>query len=279
MKKNIVLIFILAVFSALFATLYLYDIGQQNKSMLENVTVIVANQRIDQGKIITSSMIKEKIVPKQYAQPKYMSNVKEFYVNDNPIYISIVPFEEGEQITTSKVSSITSGFGLANTIPNDKKAITLLFNNQEVSGIISSGSKVDLISIVEYETKNRQYEEASCVVAQNLLVLAVGNDIIGTAKNTKEEVSVSVNVPVTVAVSMEQAQKIILAQEKGIVKIVLRPTSDDLIRQSKVIKINDIYENAAINTKKQSAVQSSTEMQKKQQEELNEIINKYSQKQ
>ena len=60
MKKNIVLIFILAVFSALFATLYLYDIGQQNKSMLENVTVIVANQRIDQGKIITSSMTKGK---------------------------------------------------------------------------------------------------------------------------------------------------------------------------------------------------------------------------
>ena len=112
-------------------------------------------------------MIKEKIVPKQYAQPKYISNIKEFYVNDNPGYISIVSFEEGEQITTSKISSITSGFGLANTIPNDKRAITLLFNNQEVNGIVSSGSKVDLISIVEYETKNHQYEEASCVVAQN----------------------------------------------------------------------------------------------------------------
>ena len=77
---------------------------------------------------------------------------------------------------------------------------------------------------------------------------------------------------------MEQAQKIVLAQEKGILKIILRPVSDDLIQQSKVIKINDIYENAAINTKKQSAVQSNSEMQKRQ-KELNEIINKYSQKQ
>ena len=278
MKKNIILIFILAILSALFATLYLYDIGQENKSMSENVKVIVANQRIEQGKIITGSMIKEKVVPKQYAQPKYISNIKEFYVNDNPIYISIVPFEEGEQITTSKISSVTSGFGLTNTIPNDKKALTLLFNNQEVNGIISSGSKVDLISIVEYETKNHQYEEAACIVAQNLLVLAVGNDIMGTVNNTKKEDSVSVNVPVTVAVSMEQAQKIVLAQEKGILKIVLRPMSDDLIQQSKVIKINDIYENAVSNTKKQSAVQSNAEMQKRQ-KELNEIINKYSQKQ
>jgi pilus assembly protein CpaB len=278
MKKNIVLAVILALLSAVFATLYLYDIGQQNKSMSEKVTVIVANQRIEQGKIITGSMIKEKIVPKQYVQPKYMSKIKDFYINDNPVYISIVPFEEGEQITMSKISSVTSGFGLANTIPNDKKAITLLFNTQEVNGIISSGSKVDLLSIVEYENKNHNYEEASCVVAQDLLVLAVGNDIIGTAKNTKEELNVSVNIPVTLAVSMEQAQKIILAQEKGIIKIILRPTGDDSISNSKIIKINDIYENAVPNTKIQSVRQVNSEMQKRQ-KELNEIINKYSQKQ
>ena len=278
MKKNIVFAVILALLSAIFATLYLYDIGQQNKSMSEKVTVIVANQRIEQGKIITGSMIKEKIVPKQYVQPKYISKIKDFYINDNPVYISIVPFEEGEQITMTKISSVISGFGLANTIPNDKKAITLLFNNQEVNGIISSGSKVDLLSIVEYENKNHNYEEASCVVAQDLLVLAVGNDIIGTAKNTKEELNVSVNIPVTLAVSMEQAQKIFLAQEKGIIKIILRPTGDDLISNSKIIKINDIYENAVPNTKIQSVRQVNSEMQKRQ-KELNEIINKYSQKQ
>lgn len=278
MKKNILFAVILALLSAVFATLYLYDIGQQNKSMSENVTVIVANQRIEQGKLITGSMIKEKTVPKQYVQPKYISKIKDFYINDNPVYIAIVPFEEGEQITMSKVSSITSGFGLANTIPNDKKAITLLFNNQEVNGIISSGSKVDLISIVEYENKNHNYEEASCVVAQDLLVLAVGNDIIGTAKNTKEELNVSVNIPVTLAVSIEQAQKIILAQEKGIIKIILRPTGDDSITNSKIIKLNDIYDNAVPNTKTQSARQTNLEMQKRQ-KELNEIINKYYQKQ
>lgn len=278
MKKNIIFIIILALVSAIFATLYLYDIGQQNKSMSEKVKVVVASERIEQGKIITSSMIKEKIIPKQYAQPKYISEIKSFYVNDNPEFISIVPFEEGEQITTSKLSSITSGFGLANTIPNDKKAITLMFNNQEVSGIITSGSKIDLISIVEYESKNQHFEESSCVVAQNLLVLAVGNDIIGgSTKNNKEETNVSLNIPVTIAVSMEQAQRIFLAQEKRILKIVLRPTSDNTIEQSKIVKINDIFENAITNTKFQSNSQTSLEMQRKQ-KELNEIISKYSQK-
>jgi pilus assembly protein CpaB len=277
MKKNIIFVVVLAFLSAVFATLYLYDIGQQNKSMSETVTVIVANQQIEQGKLITSSMVKETAVPKQYVQPKFISDTKNLYVDGNPVYMAIVTLEEGEQITSSKISSLTSGFGLANTIPTDKKAITLLFNNQEVNGIISSGSKVDLISIVEYENKNQRYEEASCVVAQNLLVLAVGNDVIGSAKNTKEDVAVTVSVPVTLAVSLEEAQKIILAEEKGILKIVLRPTSDDTIQKSKIIKINDIYESAVANTKTQSTRQSSLEMQKRQ-KELNEIISKYSQK-
>ena len=278
MKKNVILIVVLALLSALFATLYLYDIGQQNRSMSENITVVVANQRIEQGQIITDSMIKQKIIPKQYAQPKYISEIKDFYVNGTPTYISIVPFEEGEQITSSKISSVISGFGLANTIPDNKKAITILFNNQEVNGIITSGSKVDLISVIEYENKNQRLEEAACVVAQNLLVLAVGNDIIGSAKNSTEERTVSVNIPVTMAVSLEEAQKVVLAQEKGILKIVLRASSDNKIQQNKMVKINDICENAVANTKIQSTRQQNAEIQKRQ-KELNEIINKYSQKQ
>ena len=46
----------------------------------------------------------------------------------------------------------------------------------------------------------------------------------------------------------------------------------------KIIKINDICENAVPNTKTQSVRQVNSEMQKRQ-KELNEIINKYSQKQ
>ena len=164
MKKNILFIIIFAGLSSVFATLYLYDVGQKNKNMSQQVKVVVANQKIEQGKVITKDMLKEIAVPKQYAQPKYISNIKNFYIDNKPIYISVISFEEGEQITSSKVSSISSGLGLSNTIPNDKKAITLVFNYNEVNGIITSGSKVDLISIAEYENKNHNYEEASCVI-------------------------------------------------------------------------------------------------------------------
>lgn len=279
MKKNILFIIIFAGLSSVFATLYLYDVGQKNKNMSQQVKVVVANQKIEQGKVITKDMLKEIAVPKQYAQPKYISNIKNFYIDNKPIYISVISFEEGEQITSSKVSSISSGLGLSNTIPNDKKAITLVFNYNEVNGIITSGSKVDLISIAEYENKNHNYEEASCVILQNILVLAVGKDVIGAVKNNKdiEEQLVSTNVPITLAVSIEEAQKIFLAQEKGILKLVLRPTADERIGDTKIIKIDNIYENASSNTKNQSNNQQFSQIQKSQ-KELNEIMKKYYQK-
>ena len=278
MKKNILFIIIFAGLSSVFATLYLYDVGQKNKNMSQQVKVVVANQKIEQGKVITKDMLKEIAVPKQYAQPKYISNIKNFYIDNKPIYISVISFEEGEQVTSSKVSSISSGLGLSNTIPNDKKAITLIFNYNEINGIITSGSKVDLISIAEYENKNHNYEEASCVILQNILVLAVGKDVIGAVNNKDiEEQHVLVNVPVTLAVSIEEAQKVFLAQEKGILKLVLRPTADERIEDTKIIKIDNIYANASSNIKNQSNKQQFPQMQKSQ-KELNEIMKKYYQK-
>ena len=277
MKKNVIFIIIFSLLSAVFASLYLYDLGQQNKSMTEPVKVIVAAEKIEQGKIITPSMIKEKIVPKQYAQPKYVSDRKDFFIDNKPYFISTSLFEEGEQITSTKIVPIFFGAGISTVIPDDKRAITIVFDSKEIRGVLSAGNKIDLISVGEYETKNQNFEEAACIVAQNLLVLSVGKNIIGTLNpyENDNDTSVSASIAVTLAVSVEEAQKIILAQEKGILKIAVRPLSDDTVRQNKIIRINDIYENAATDRKiKESSGYSSQDLRKRQ-KEVNEIINRY----
>lgn len=275
MNKNIVFVVVFSFLSAVFAALYLYDAGQKNRSMAEPVKVIVAATRIGHGETITETQIKERVIPKQYAQPKYISDRKDFYVDGNPYFISTLPIEEGEQITSSKITPISFGTGISNIIPDGKRAITLIFDTQEIKGIISAGNKVDLLSIVEYETKNKEFEEASCIVAQDLLVLSVGTSVMGTS-NLDADTPVSVNIPVTLAVSVEQAQKIILAQEKGTIKLILRAISDDTILQNKPIKINDIYADAvpASKVKDSSNKQAAINMQKRQ-KEVNEILSKY----
>lgn len=275
MNKNIIFIVVFSLLSAMFAALYLYDTGQKNKSLSEPVKVVVAATKIGQGETITSQLLKEKIIPKQYAQPKYISDKKDFYVDGNPYFISTVQIEEGEQITSSKIIPVSFGTGVSNIIPEGKRAITLIFDTQEINGVITAGNKIDLLSIVEYETKNKEFEEAACVVAQDILVLSVGTNIMGSV-NRDTDVPVSVNIPVTLAVSVEQAQKIVLAQEKGTIKIILRPLSDNVMVQNKPIKINDIYTDAApaSKVKDYSSRQAAVNMQKRQ-KEVNEILNKY----
>lgn len=278
MKKNFLFAGVFALLASVFAGLYLYDVEQTNRSMNEPVNVVVAASRIEQGKAITYSMLKEKLIPKQYVQPKYISQIKDFYSQENPAFMAIVPFEQGEQITATKILPITSDAGISNTIPDNKRAVTIIFDRDEVLGIISPGSRIDLISVIEYESKDRNFVQASCVIAQNLIVLAVGNNIIGGINDSKQE-NMTVNIPVTVAVSIQEAQQIMLAQEKGVIKIALRPVSDLSVENIRQIKIDDIFKDASKSVSKQS--QADTEILKqiqKNQKEAVDIINKYSAK-
>lgn len=279
MKKNLILSIAFALIATLFVALYLYDIENKQKSMTEPVKVVVASTKIEQGKIIDVSMLEEKTVPKQYVQPKYISSIKDFYIDNKPSFISLVNFEQGEQITSTKITSISSDSGISNTIPTNQRAITLVFPREEIYGIVSPGSTIDLIAILEYEDKNNTLEETAVVIAQNLLVLAVGNNVIGGVNDLKNE-NITVTLPVTVSVTVKQAQEIMLTQEKGIIKVALRPSADSSIDNNiSAVKINDILKDAKKTVSKNSSndAQLLKEMQKRQKEVV-DIINKYSSK-
>lgn len=275
MQKNFIVALIFAVLATLFISLYLYDIEQKSKKMSEPVKVIVANTKIEQGTIIDSSMLKEKLVPKEYTQPQYISSIEAFYDNNKPSCIAVVSFEQDEQITSTKILSVNSDSGISNSIPAGNRAITLIFNRDEVVGIIKPGSRVDLISVMEYENKSQTFVEASCVIAQNLLVLAIDDEVIGRAETKQEKVSVTV--PVTMAVSLKQAQIIFFAQEKSSIKIVLRPTADLNIENTTPVKIQDIVQDASQKVTKHETVDNKTlkQMQQNQKEAL-EILSRYS---
>ncbi len=279
MKKNLILSIVFALIATLFVALYLYDIENKQKSMTEPVKVVVASTKIEQGKIIDVSMLEEKTVPKQYVQPKHISSIKDFYIDNKPSFISLVNFEQGEQITSTKITSISSDSGISNTIPANQRAITLVFPREEIYGIVSPGSTIDLIAILEYEDKSNTLEETAVVIAQNLLVLAVGNNVIGGVNDLKNE-NITVSLPVTVSVTVKQAQEIMLTQEKGIIKVALRPSADSSIDNNiSAVKINDILKDAkkAVSKNSSNDAQLLKEMQKRQKEVV-DIINKYSSK-
>ncbi|AKL97814.1 Flp pilus assembly protein CpaB [Endomicrobium proavitum] len=268
MKKTVLLAAVFAVFAALFAFLFFNGIETKYKTLAEPVKVLVANQRIVQGTVIRADMLAVKAVPKEYVQPKAFANASSLFTKDGaPLYIALNAIESGEQILSTKVSQTNSDTGVSSIIPDGKKALVVSFDN-DISGI-TPGSRIDVLSIIEYADTNKQFNEAAYVIAQDILVLAVGENYLGAARKTGEQDS-SKKSAVTLSVSIEEAQSILLADERGSLKFVIRPSGDNEVIPVKAVKISDIVRDIS---KTQSQPQKTQNVSRK---ETLDILNKYS---
>ncbi|MDR2427915.1 MAG: Flp pilus assembly protein CpaB [Endomicrobium sp.] len=270
MRKSIIVALICAVVSAGLAYLFLSDLEIKYKTMAEPVKVIVACQRIPQGVLIQPDMIVKKMVPKEYMQPKVFQDLRELFTEDgSAVYISLNTIEENEQILSTKVSKANQEAGISNLIPDCKKALSLSFDCESL-GILTPCSRIDIFAIVEYIDNGKEIQSAVFSVAQNVLVLAVGGNCIGSGKKSEPDDDSSNLNFITVAVTVEEAQRILIACEKGSLKYVIRPVGDletsDIkpLKLSAIVKdVSKIYPNYEKDLKMTS------------QREVLEIINRY----
>lgn len=270
MRKSIIVALICAVVSAGLAYLFLSDLEIKYKTMAEPVKVIVACQRIPQGVLIQPDMIVEKMVPKEYMQPKVFQDLRELFTEDgSAVYISLNTIEENEQILSTKVSKTNQETGISNLIPDGKKALSLSFDCESL-GILTPCSRIDIFAIVEYIDNGKEIQSAVFSVAQNVLVLAVGGNCIGSGKKSEPDDDSSNLNFITVAVTVEEAQRILIACEKGSLKYMIRPVGDletsDIkpLKLSAIVKdVSKIYPNYEKDLKMTS------------QREVLEIINRY----
>ncbi|MDR1523465.1 MAG: Flp pilus assembly protein CpaB [Endomicrobium sp.] len=268
-KKILLIALIFAILSVFFAYIYISDLETKYKVMTEPVKVVVASQVIPQGTVIKQDMLLEKYVPKEYAQPRVFNGIKELFLPDGACeYISLNTIEENEQVLSSKLSKINE-YGISNLIPEGKKAISITFDMDSI-GILSPGSKIDIFAAIEYTDSNKQLQETVFSLVQNVLVLAVGNNYIGAARKQDDEIG---NTSIlTLALSTQDAQKVILFSQKGSLKYLIRPTGDtkdydiDPLKVTSVIKDLSRVVNNPNYTK---------DIKLTNQKEVLEIINKY----
>jgi pilus assembly protein CpaB len=272
MKKMIIFAVVFAVIAGCFAYMYMSGLEVKYKSMAEPVKVVVATKRILQGAVIESHMIEEKQAPKEYVQPKAFQNIKDLFTGEGGagVYISLNTIEEGEQILSTKVSKTNQDTGISSLIPEGKKALSISFNTG-TSSVLTPGARVDIFSVLEYSDSNKEIQESIFAVAQNILVLAVGNKYIGITKKDKADDEENNN-NVTLAVSAEEAQKILLADEKGNLRYVIRPSGDVEISDIQPLKLSSIAKGASKTLPPQNHPK---DAKSANQREVLEIINKY----
>ncbi|MDR3195286.1 MAG: Flp pilus assembly protein CpaB [Endomicrobium sp.] len=270
MKKSIIVALVCAAVSTGLAYLFLSDLEIKYKTMAEPVKVVVACQRIPQGVLIRSDMLVEKTVPKEYIQPKAFQDLRKLFTEDgSAVYISLNTIEENEQILSTKVSKTNQDTGVSNLIPEGKKALSVSFDCESLD-ILTPGGRIDIFAIVEYIDNGKETQDAVFSVAQNILVLAVGGNCIGSAKKSEQDDDSNNLNSITVAVSVEEIQRILIACQKGSLKYVIRPVGDLEISNIEPLKLSAIVKDISkISPNYDKSLKTTNER------EILEIINRY----
>ena len=132
---------------------------------------------------------------------------------------ALFPIGKGEPLLDRDLSAPGSGPGLASEIPDGMRAVTLRSDEVVgVAGFIIPGSHVDVLVTYHMATAP---EPITATVLQNVIALAAGHEIQPDPAGKPADVT-----RVTLLLSLEDAQRAVLASSQGQIHFVLRNAAD-----------------------------------------------------
>lgn len=224
MKNKYILI--LAVIFGLLSAYMIYDYLYKVEQSLSNVKygqVVVAAGDIAAKTRITDEMLQVKKVPLEYIHSQAVLKKEDALGK-----LTVFPVVQGEQVLKNKIAGQNDvKNGLAYIVPVGKRAVTVAVDEVSgISGLIKPGDRVDVAATINIPdisgTKESPY---SLIVLQDLTVLAVGKILEDKSDGKAQPDSKTL----TLAVTVEQSRPLILASQKGSIRLMLRSPADDSI--------------------------------------------------
>ena len=174
-------------------------------------------------------------LPQQYSNPDAIRDQKSVVGKTATSKISA-----GEEILGNKLlASTDKASRLAYSIPEGKRALAIPVNDiSGVAGYLKVGNRVDIIATLDLGMLDSSGKEQSTPVSvlclQDIEILAIGkNPEANVQKN-----STGVNT-LTLAVSIQEAQPLVLASERGSLRLLLRTPADHSRVQPQPYRIQD----------------------------------------
>lgn len=176
-------------------------------------TQVVASTKIAAGTRISSNMVEIADVPVKYAHPSAASDLAGV-VN----LFALVDVYPGEVVPVDRVAAENTVSEISYKIPKGLRALTVPVNALSgVGGLLKPGHRVDVL--VTYTGEDPVFDAVAATVVQDVLVLAVGQDLIGG-----EEPQLAENV--TLALTPADAEMVALGELVGRIKLSARPVED-----------------------------------------------------
>lgn len=205
-------------------------------------TIVVAGQDIPARTEITSDMIALKSVPAS-------AILGGAYVEESLVVgrIARIPIYEGEQLVQEKLASVESDLGLAYIVPTGQRAMAVQVDKViGAGGLLQPGDRVDVVAVMDITYTDLTTERSASFtrafyITQDVEVLAVEqelqNRITAPGQVPAPNEGTLVDQPdaqpdstvVTLAISPEAAQAILLAETKGTIRLSVRAPGDDTI--------------------------------------------------
>jgi pilus assembly protein CpaB len=203
--------------------------------------VVVAKVEIPLGEKITADQLTLAQIPNGSAPEGVIRKIAEVEGR-----VAITPIGVREPVTVIKLAPEGVGGGLSAVIPEGYRAMTVKVDDiVGVSGFVMPGSYVDVVAvIVPLPQQNVQSQgPISKIVLQHIKVLASGPKL-DSPENQREPTNAKA---VTLQVTPEQAEKLVLAANEGKLQLVMRNYSDQESSQTKgVDKHSLLHDDSAI---------------------------------
>jgi pilus assembly protein CpaB len=188
--------------------------------------VVVAKSEIPLGDKITAEQLTFVQMPNGSVPEGSFKKISEVVGR-----VAITPIGVRETITNMKLAPAGTGGGLSAVIPEGYRAMTVKVDDVVgVSGFIMPGSFVDVVAIITpVSPAGAANGPISKIVLQNIKVLASGAKL-DSPENQRQPSEVK---GVTLQVTPEQAEKLVLAANEGRLQLVMRNYSDQEDTQTK----------------------------------------------
>lgn len=184
-------------------------------------TVVTARADIPPKTKITAEMVQETQLPAEYIQGGAVRELSQV--------VGVVTREAivgGEQVLERRLLTAGKQAGFTGVIPAGKRALTVAVNDVTgVAGLLKAGDSVDIIVTFDQQIVG---DNVSQILLQNLQVLAVNHESeVPQERDPKKDATKDTGViklsTVTLAVSPSEAAKVTLGEEKGKLRLALRP--------------------------------------------------------
>ena len=214
---------ILAIGAALSIALYLRA-AKDDAGGGERTTVIVSKRDIPSGTdldpLIAGAEFNTLEVPQEALIPGAITDIAQLQGQ-----VTAFPILAGEQISTARLKGPDEAAGGTLGIPEDSQAVSFQLQPfQGVGGVLTQGDHVAIYASFKQPGTNAGAEVTgvTLTVVSNVLVLRSVSTVTSTG-DTATLTTTQVPIIVTLALTPQQVQKVLLAQDQGTIWLALLP--------------------------------------------------------